>query len=73
MNHGDTPLSKDVGNEFDVILGFRNLFGLRRFGFEVRAAWFFPGSAFLRNDGDQENPIIRKPNKGVSVLAVFIW
>ena len=73
MNQGDTPPSKEVGSEFDVILGFRNLFGLRRFGVEVRAGWFFPGSAFLRNDGDQDNPIIRKPNKGVSILAVFIW
>ncbi len=73
MNQGDTPLSKDVGSEFDVILGFRNMFGLRRLGFEVRAGWFFPGSAFLRNDGDETNPIIRKPDKSVSILAVIIW
>ena len=73
MNQGDTPLSKDVGSEFDVILGFRNLFGLRRLGFEVRAGWFFPGSAFLRNDGTETNPIIRKPDKSVSVLAVIIF
>ncbi len=73
MNQGDTPPSKDVGTEFDVILGFRNLFGLRRFGFEVRAGWFFPGSAFLRNDGTATNPIIRKPDNAVSVLAVIIF
>ena len=73
MNQGDTPLSKHVGNEFDVILGFRNLFGLRRLGFEVRAGWFFPGSAFLRNDGDETNPIIRKADKAVSILAVIIF
>ena len=73
MNQGDTPLSKDVGSEFDVIVGIRNLFGLRRLGFEVRAGWFFPGSAFLRNDGDETNPIIRKPDKAVSILAVVIF
>ena len=73
MNQGDTPLSKEVGSEFDVILGFRNMFGLRRLGFELRAGWFFPGNAFLRNDGDQDNPVIRKPDKSVSILAVFIW
>lgn len=73
INQDDTQLSKDVGSEFDIILGFRNLFGLRRFGFELRAGWFFPGKAFQIEGGDPANPTFRRADKGVNILAVFIW
>ena len=76
MNQDPLRQSNDVGQEIDVIVGFRNLFGLRRFGFEARAGWFFPGRAF-RNDvsGDPFNPsgVYQKADKGFSLLAVFIW
>lgn len=73
MNRVNTRLSRDVGSEIDVILGFRNMFGVRRLGFEVRAGIFLPGDAYLRNDGDDDNPIIRKPEKSISILAVIIY
>jgi alginate production protein len=73
INQDDTRLSKRVGSEIDVILGFRNLFGLKRLGFEVRAGWFFPGDAYRVEEGDPNNPTFRKADKGVSVLAVFIY
>lgn len=73
MNQNDLRLSKDVGSEFDIVLGFRNLFGLRRFGLEVRAGWFFPGKSF-QNDytTDPDVPTFRGADKAVSVLVVFI-
>lgn len=72
MNQDDTQLSKDVGDAFDVVLGFRNLFGVRRLGLDLRAGWFFPGKAF-RNDlsRDPDNPIFVGADKGFSVLAKF--
>jgi alginate production protein len=72
MNKDLTRLSRDVGSEFDLILGFRNLFGLRRFGFEARIGWFFPGDAYRIQEGDPLNPTFRKPDTGVSMLIVFI-
>jgi alginate production protein len=73
MNQDDTQLSKDVGREFDIILGFRNLFGLRKLGFEVRAGWFFPGKAF-RNEvtTDPANTTFRGADKSFSLLLVII-
>lgn len=64
--------SHDVGSGFDVVLGFRNLFGVRRLGLDLRAGWFFPGRAF-RNDvaRNPANPAFRDADKGISVLAKF--
>jgi alginate production protein len=64
--------SKDVGTALDLVLGFRNLFGVRRLGLDVRAGLFFPGRAF-RNDvsTDPEDPKFRTADKGISVLAKF--
>lgn len=73
MNQDDTQLSRDVGSEIDIILGFRNLFGLRKFGFEVRAGWFFPGKAFRNEDAtDPSNPVFRPADRSFSMLLVFI-
>lgn len=66
------PPSKDVGTAFDLVVGFRNLFGVRRLGLDVRAGWFRPGKAF-RNEvtGAPDNPKFRNADKGISVLAKF--
>lgn len=72
MNQVDTLFSRRVGSELDLILGFRNLFN-SRLGFEMRAGVFFPGSAYIRNDGTAANPQLRQPDKGISVLAVIIY
>jgi alginate production protein len=61
--------SKDVGSEIDIVVGFRNLFGIRRLGFEIRAGWFYPGSAFITED----NGILIYPDRASSILAVFIY
>lgn len=71
MNQVDTHLSKDVGSAIDIILGLRNLFGVRRFGLDFRAGWFFPGAAFFRNDGDDIDPDIRGASDGFSIIAKF--
>lgn len=73
MNQVDTHLSKDVGKAFDIIVGFRNVFGIRRFGIDLRAGLFLPGKAFLRNNGSEETPDIRNADKGISMLAKFWW
>ena len=73
MNQDDTHLSKEVGNEVDIILGFRNLFGLRRLGFDLRAGWFIPGKAYRIPEGDPDNPTFRKADQGFSAFAVIIF
>ena len=64
------PPSKDVGSAFDVVLGFRNVFGLRRLGVDMRAGWFYPGKAF-RNETGGKPVAFRNADKGISVLAKF--
>lgn len=70
MNQDDTRLSKDAGRGLDIVLGFRNLFGVRRLGLDLRAGLFFPGKAF-RNE-DPVTGAFRKANKSISFLAK-IW
>jgi alginate production protein len=75
MNEDPSVQSKSVGREIDVIVGFRNLFGVRRLGFEVRAGVFFPGEAFRNNvsaDPNNPGPTFMDADKSVSVLAVII-
>ncbi|UCH82160.1 MAG: alginate export family protein [Nitrospiraceae bacterium] len=73
INQVDTRQSKDVGSAFDIVFGYRNLFGIRRLGMDVRAGWFFPGNAFLRDDGDEGSTELRDADTGTSVVAKFWW
>ncbi|MGH8695001.1 MAG: alginate export family protein [Burkholderiales bacterium] len=73
MAQFDPLLSKRVGSELDLILGVRELFGIRRLGLDVRMGWFFPGAAFIRNDGDDENPVLRKADKGFTFVTKIWW
>ncbi len=60
-----------MGDELDVVLGFRNVFGVRGLGVELRGGLFFPGDAFRRdNNGDG---ILTSADKGISVLAVVFY
>jgi alginate production protein len=68
MNTLSTAQSKDVGQELDLVVGFRGLFGVRRLGLDLRAGKFFPGQAFRRSDGADG---VRGANPGVSVVAKF--
>jgi alginate production protein len=67
------PNSRDVGKGIDLVIGLRNLFGVRRLGLDLRGGWFFPGDAFRRNVGDDENPRVAKADRSISVLAKFWW
>ncbi len=69
MNQVESRLSKDVGSGLDIILGFRNLFGVRGLGVDLRAGLFFPGDAFLRDDGG----VFSDADIGVSALAVIFY
>lgn len=73
MNQIDTRLSKDVGSAFDMVFGFRNLFGVRRLGLDLRVGWLFPGKAFLRDEGGKDNPNIRHGANGFTIVAKFWW
>lgn len=70
MNQDESRPSRDVGSGFDIVLGFRSLFGVRRLGLDVRAGWFFPGDAFLIDEGDDN---FRSPNNGFSMVTKFWW
>jgi alginate production protein len=65
--------SRDVGQGLDVIVGMRQLFGIRRLGLDLRFGWFFPGAAFRRNDGTEENPQLRNADKSIAFIAKFWW
>lgn len=69
MNQDDTQRSKDAGRALDIVLGFRNLFGVRRLGLDLRAGLFFPGKAF-RNEDPATNTF-HKADKSISLLAKF--
>jgi alginate production protein len=73
MNQDDTQLSKKVGRAFDIVLGVRNLFGVRRLGMDWRMGWFFPGKAFRTGEGDPDNPTFRPADNGSSIVAKFWW
>lgn len=73
MSQVDTRLSKDVGKALDVVVGLRNLFGIRRFGVDLRMGWFFPGTAFLRNDGTDDAPLLRRADKSLAFVAKLWW
>ncbi len=70
MNQDDTQLSKDMGSAFDIVIGLRNLFGVRRLGLDLRAGWFIPGKAFQIDDGGGS---FRKADQGISVVAKLWW
>ena len=53
----------------DVVLGFRQLFGVRRLGLDLRMGVLFPGKAYLRNDGDDVDPIYRNGDKSYAMVA----
>lgn len=69
MNQNEARPSKDVGRGFDVVIGIRNVFGVRRLGIDLRAGWFYPGDAYQIAEGDPDDPTFRRADKGVGVVA----
>lgn len=73
MNQVEGRASKDVGSEIDFVVGVRNLFGVRRLGVDLRVGWFFPGDAFLLNQGTPESPSVRSADNSLKMRARFWW
>lgn len=71
MNTVPGAESKDVGQALDLVIGFRGLFGYKRFGLDLRAGLFFPGDAFRTADGSLPAPMTRRADKGLSIVAKF--
>ena len=65
--------SKNVGDALDVVLGFRNVFGVRGLGVDVRVGWLFPGRAFRRNVGNEDEPAFRDADLGFSLVAKALF
>lgn len=77
MNQDSSRPSKEVGDALDIVVGFRNLFGVRRLGLDLRAGLFFPRGAY-RNEVLFRHPAtrreistFRRADRGISVLAKF--
>jgi len=70
MNQGPGVPSTDVGQEIDLVLGFRGLFGLRRLGLDLRMGKFLPGKAFQAHGGAGRPQGL---DRGLSVVAKFRW
>jgi alginate production protein len=70
MNTLPGAQSKDMGQEVDLVLGFRGLFDVRRLGLDLRIGRFFPGAAFRRAaSSNPNNASSLGANKGLSVIA----
>lgn len=77
MNQDSSRPSKEVGDALDIVIGFRNLFGVRRLGLDLRAGLFFPRGAY-RNEVLFRHPTTRRQistfrtaDKGISLIAKF--
>ena len=62
--------SLDVGQAFDVVFGFRNIFEVRRLGIDLRAGRFFPGDAFRNSIGDER---CEKAQTATAVVMKLWW
>jgi alginate production protein len=71
MNQDDSSLSKNAGRGLDIVLGFRNLFGVRRLGLDLRAGLFLPGKAFRNENIGSDPTTFRKADKAVSAIMKF--
>jgi alginate production protein len=69
MNQVPGQESKQMGQALDIVLGFRNMFGVRRLGLDLRMGWFFPGKAFNREEGTD----IRRANNAFALVAKFFY
>lgn len=52
MNQDPSRRSDDLGHGLDLVIGFRNVFGIQRMGIDLRAGLFFPGDAFRNERGE---------------------
>jgi alginate production protein len=70
--------SKDVGRELDLIVAFRRILETK-WAVDLRFGYFFPGNAYLRNDGGNNPasttnpPRFANPDRGLRILGVFSY
>ena len=50
-----------------------NVFGVRGLGVDVRVGWLFPGRAFRRNVGNEDEPAFRDADLGFSLVAKALF
>jgi alginate production protein len=75
MNLNPALQSRRVGEALDVVIGFRNVFNVRRLGVDIRAGRFFPGNAFQNNLGQNEEgeDVFGKANTATTVVVKLWW
>lgn len=72
-NQDPSRRSRDLGNEFDVVIGFRDMLGIENLGLDLRAGYFLPGRAFRRLIGQDGNgnDVFDSAESSVSLLATI--
>jgi len=69
----DAHLRKHLGTEWDFVVQFNNLLGVRRLKLDLRAGWFRPGKAYIQNDGTDDDPILRYPDRSLWGIVILQW
>ncbi len=69
MNQDSDRMSRDIGEGIDVVIGFRNVLGIRRLGIDLRMGLFLPGDAFRNSLPDDS---FERADIGGAVVAK-IW
>ena len=75
---GSGRTSKDVGRELDLIVAFRRILDTK-WAVDLRVGYFFPGNAYLRNDGGNNPasttnpPRFANPDRGLRILGVISY
>jgi alginate production protein len=73
-NQVDAALSRDLGKGLDLVLGARNLFGVRRLGMDLRVGIFYPGTAYSKDVGtDPANPVMKRADNSISTIFIIWW
>ena len=62
----------DLGREIDIVIGLRNLFGIRGFGTDIRAGLFFPGDAYDIENFNGNGRFFKNADRGVSLIFLFL-
>jgi alginate production protein len=72
MNRFAPLATRNVGQEIDVVVGLRRLFETK-FAIDLRWGLFFPGKAYVRNEGSSRSPLLRDADRGVKLLAILSY
>ena len=59
-----------VHGGLDIVIGFRNILGVRGLGADIRGGWFFPGDAFRSDNGGGTT---RDADTGLRIVGKFFF